>query len=298
MLPALGCDGARIVARETGREVLLHGVNVSGMEYSDTPLAGVTPDELTTIVRGWGANVVRIPFTQSLVMQGRDGDDSGDDYVAELQELVCWLGELGAYSILDLQWLDREKIWGPGDNRVPPEPNDETPDCWAKLAEAFRGRPEVIFDLFNEPHDIDAALWNEWALRLAGAIRTVDPARVLMVSGVGWAYDLRGVELTLADVIYSTHVYPWMSQDWWSHFGHKAGEAPLFAGEFGGGPDDLAWGRKLLAYMRELGMGWAAWSWRDKPHLQHQGIPTEFGDLVLEALHRNPPVAESAQGRR
>lgn len=293
MLPALGCQGAHIVERESGKPVLLQGVNVSGMEYSDLPLAGVTPDELTTIVRGWGANVVRIPFTQSLVLQGR----AGDDYVAELKELVSWLEALGAYSILDLQWLDREKVWGPGDNRVPPEPNEETPDCWAKLAEAFHGHPAVIFDLFNEPHDIDAADWNEWALRLAGAIRTVDPSRVLMVSGVQWAFDLRGVHLALENVIYSTHIYPWMSPDWWTYFGHRAGEAPLFAGEFGGGPEDLMWGRKLLSYMRELGMGWTAWSWRDKPHLQRQGIPTEFGELVLEALHRNPPV-RSSQGLR
>jgi hypothetical protein len=286
MLPALGCEGARIVARDTGLPLLLQGVNVSGMEYSDTPLAGVTPDELTTIVRGWGANVVRIPFTQSLVLQGRNGDD----YVAELQELVTWLAELGAYSILDLQWLDREKVWGPGDNRVPPAPDERSADCWARLAKAFAGHPAVIFDLLNEPHDISAAEWNEWALRLAGAIRAVDPARVLMVSGVNWAFDLRGVELQLPNVIYSTHIYPWMNQDWWTYFGHRAGEAPLFAGEFGGGPEDLVWGRKLLAYMRELGMGWTAWSWRDKPHLQNQGIPTIFGELVLEALHRNPPV--------
>jgi hypothetical protein len=251
------------------------------MEYSDMPLAGVTPDELTTIVRGWGANVVRIPFTQSLVLGGRNGDD----YVSELREIVKWLGELGAYSILDLQWLDREKIWGPGENRVPPRPDEGSVECWERLTEAFRGDGGVIFDLFNEPHDVTSEEWNEWAGRLAGAVRGVDEDRVLMASGVNWAFDLRGVEVAAPGVIYSTHVYPWMSQDWWTHFGHRAGEAPLFAGEWGGGREDLVWGRRLAAYFRELGMGWTAWSWRDQPHLQVNGLPTEFGDVVMAALH-------------
>jgi hypothetical protein len=286
MIPPLACDGSRIVDRSNGKEILLRGVNVSGMEYSDLPLAGVTPDELTTIVRGWGANVVRLPFTQSLVLEGRNGDD----YIAELQDLTRWLGELGAYSILDLQWLDREKVWGPGDNRVPPAPNASTIDCWAKLGASFAGQPNVVFDLFNEPHDIDAAAWNSWAARLAEAIRTTDPARVLMVSGVDWGYDLRGVEIGYPHVIYSTHVYPWLSADWWTHFGHRAGSVPLFAGEFGGGPEDRVWGRKLIAYLRELRMSWTAWSWRDQPRLQNDGLPTEFGDLVLAALHESPPV--------
>lgn len=268
-----------MVERETGRDRILRGVNVSGMEYSDVPLAGVTPDELTTIVRGWGANVVRIPFVQSRVL--------GDlDYVEELFGIARWLGELGAYTILDLQWLDREKIWGPGDNRVPPEPNDASVDCWLKLREAFRGAPHLIFDLFNEPHDIEVERWNDWAARMTAAIRSVDQERVVMVGGLSWAFDLRGVEVAAPDVIYSTHVYPRMSQDWWTHFGHKAGEVPLFAGEWGGEAKDVVWGRKLARYFDELQMGWTAWSWRDKPYLQQHGLPTEFGDVVMAALHR------------
>ncbi len=277
----LVCEGARVVEAATGRARVLRGVNVSGMEYSERPLAGVTPDELTTIVRGWGANVVRIPFTQSLVLGGRNGAD----YVAELRELVAWLRELGAYSILDLQWLDREKIWGPGDNRVPPEPNEASLDCWAKLSEAFRGEEAVLFDLFNEPHDIDAETWSGWAARLTEAARVADETRVVLVSGVNWAFDLRGVWVEAPNVVYSAHVYPWMSADWWTHFGFRADEAPLFVGEWGGGAGDLGWGRRLAAYLRELEVGWTAWSWRDKPHLQVNGLPTEFGDVVMAALH-------------
>ncbi len=278
MLPQLACDGPRVVERDSGRERILRGVNVSGMEYSDVPLAGVTPDELTTIVRGWGASVVRIPFVQSRVLEG-------NDYVDELREITRWLGELGAYTILDLQWLDREKVWGPGDNRVAPEPNDDSVTCWAKLSQAFRGETAVVFDLFNEPHDIDAPAWNAWAARLLAAARGEQEQRVVMVSGIAWASDLRGVHVEGPDLIYAAHVYPWMSQDWWTYFGHRAEEAPLFIAEWGGEAKDLTWGRRLAAYMRSLGLGWTAWSWRDKPHLQQHGLPTEFGDVVMAALH-------------
>lgn len=275
-----------------GRPVLLRGVNLSGMEYSSQPFAGVTPDELTTIVRGWGANVVRIPFVQARVLAS---GDEGGDYVEELRQIVDWLAALGAYSILDLQWLDRETIWGPGENRVPPRPDEQSPDCWAKLSEAFRGTPHVLFDLLNEPHDIDAEEWNAWAARLAAAVRAADQDRVLLVSGVGWGYDLRGVWLEAPNVIYSTHVYPWMSLDWWNRFGFRTEAAPVFAGEWGGEAGHTAWGRQLAAYFDQLGMGWTAWSWRDKPHLQREGIPTEFGDVVFEALGGR--WRTSAQGR-
>ena len=272
----LAISGRFIVEAESGKPLLLRGVNISGMEYSHLPYAGMNPDELRMVVEGWGSNVVRIPLVQSRVVNS--------DYVEELKQIVKWLAELGAYTILDLQWLDQETVVGPGDNRVPPEPNNASIVCWDILASAFKGVPHVVFDLFNEPHGISVERWVDWAYVLSGAVRAVDLERVVMVSGLDWGYDLQGVALKIPNVIYSTHVYRVKGKQWDRCFGDRAWEVPVFAGEFGGDDEDLAWGEKLLDYFDERAMGWTAWSWRDKPHLQHGGQPTKFGDLVRRRL--------------
>lgn len=195
--------------------VRLRGVNLSGMEYASAPHAGVTPEELDLILEGWGANVVRAPFVQSRVMEE-------PEYREQLRDLVEWIAVRGGYTILDLQWLDRERVWGPGENRVPPEPDGNSERAWEMLAREFRGTPWVIFDLFNEPHDIGVERWCAWAERLGGAVRAVDEERVLMVGGLDWAYDLRGVRVGLSDVLYSTHVYPGKGSDWEGTFGEES----------------------------------------------------------------------------
>ena len=277
-LSPLATSGRNIVDAGTGRPLVLRGVNVSGMEYSDSAYAEISPSELRVIVEEWGARIVRIPFVQSLVLAGVR------DYVGELKTIVQWLGELGAYAILDLQWLDRETIVGPGDNRVPPEPNNASIVCWDILAREFRGVDHVIFDLFNEPHGTPVGVWADWARIMTGALRAVDEKRVVMVSGLDWGYDLRGVGVPFDNVIYSTHVYRVKGKDWEGAFGEMARRVPVFSGEWGGEAKDLKWGRRLADYFRELNIGWTAWSWRDFPHLQNDLVATPFGALVRDEL--------------
>ncbi len=265
----LATSGRHIVEAATGKPLLFRGVNVSGMEYSHLPYAGMSPDELRLVVEGWNCDIVRIPFVQSRV--------SSYDYVEELKQIVDWLWERGAFAILDLQWLTPE-------SGVPPEPDLGSITCWDTLAHAFADAPHVIFDLLNEPHDIPVERWVEWAYLLTDTVRTVDPERMVMVSGMDWGYDLRGVWLDLPNVVYSTHVYRIKGKEWDRCFGDLAREAPVFAGEFGGHAEDLEWGRTLLDYFDARQMSWTAWSWRDRPHLQHGGEPTAFGALVKARL--------------
>jgi hypothetical protein len=265
----LATHGRWIVEAATGKPLLLRGVNLSGMEYTQEPLAGVTADEVREIVAGWNCDIVRLPFVQSRV--------SDVFYVDELRQIVDWIWNLGAFTILDLQWLSPA-------TRVAPEPDLGSISCWDNLARAFADCPHVIFDLLNEPHDVPLERWREWATVLAGTVRAVDPKRLLMVSGMDWGYDLRGVPLDLPHIIYSTHVYPSKGTQWDDCFGSLAETLPVFAGEFGGGDEDLVWGARLLDYMDQRQMGWTAWSWRDRPHLQQGGEPTRFGRLVKARL--------------
>ncbi|MBM3759367.1 MAG: glycoside hydrolase family 5 protein [Acidobacteria bacterium] len=269
----LATKGRHIIDAATGQPLLLRGVNMSGIEY----LRKITREELHEAVVGWNCDIVRIPFVQSKV--------ANIEYVDELRQVVQWLWVMGSFAILDLQWLSAE-------SGVAPEPNLGSIACWETLAHAFNDAPYVIFDLLNEPHDVPAKQWVEWAYLLTDTVRAVDPERVVMVGGLDWAYDLRGVHLDLPNVIYSTHVYPNKGKQWDRCFGDFAWEKPVFAGEFGGWDEDLDWGRELLAYFDARQMGWTAWSWRDKPHL----LGTPFGELVKSALagaQSKPPASST-----
>lgn len=326
-LPALITAGNRIVRADRMSPVLLRGINRSGLEYSEPnaagflSAAGIMQDEIREIVTGWAANVLRLPFNQDWCLNGR-GAHSAEAYLATLDQVIAWTAELGAYTILDLQWLDVETIFGTtvdpiqgrAANHVPPTPNEHTITLWRVLAERYRDEPAVIFDLLNEPHDamqddphplnlIDsegnispsnemhfaARDWSAWANVLTAAIREIRPEGIIMICGVDWAFDLSTVAVDAPNIVYSTHIYSNRNRKNWPKALGRHREVPIFVGEWGGTEQDLEFGSNLASRMEQLGLGWAAWSWSDFPRLvDAAGTPpfraTAFGSLVRNEL--------------
>lgn len=308
-LPPLSVSGNRIVSAADGEPVTLRGVNRSGLEYcSPEPpgslaKAGITAAEFAVITGQWHANVVRLPFNQSwaLVQEGYDPEP----YLGALDFCIEQAAAGGAYTLLDLHWLDastpRGTLPNGQPNFVPPLPDLNSIDVWRQLAARYRDEPAVLYDVFNEPHDalpndplgeqmVTMFDWQPWAKRLVNAIRSQNPAALIFVSGVNWGYDLAGFPLSGVDgLVYSTHVYPDKGNLWDGAFGDLALQHPVFAGEWGGEAGDVTWGSELASYFGRREMGWAAWSWSDRPLLiQPAPAPpytaTAFGTLVKSLL--------------
>ncbi len=311
-LAPLTVSANRIVSTATGAPVLLRGVNRSGMEYSEpdeegfASAAGISRHEVRWICREWKANILRIPLNQDWALNGRAGRPA-EDYLRDIDRIILLASTYGAYTLLDLQWLDAETAFGSGRQFVSPLPNHSSPAFWTLLARRYRDEPAVLFDILNEPHDrlpndphplphhgggfypasqrrVSPLEWQPWARKLIAAIRAEHPAALVWVSGVNWGYDLRGVPMDdVPNLVYSTHVYRNKGEtraEWAEAFGRLALGRPVFAAEWGGPDADLDWGRRLASYLQDLGMGWCAWSWADKPHLVTRYAPTRFGDLV------------------
>ncbi len=319
-LPRLSVLANRIVGSKTLRSIRLRGVNRSGLEYASShppgflSNAGISSTEFDEIA-AWGANVVRVPFNQSRALHTPDHDP--DSYLASMDSVVSLAAERGMYTLFDLQWLDaihpRGHLSNGSPNFVPPLPNLASLEVWSQLARRYRDEPGVLYDLFNEPHDalpddpvplhgitpagalfpltarrVRFSDWKAWALHLANAIRSQNPHALLFISGIDWGYDLRGFPLSeIPNAVYSSHVYPHKSKPWRAAFGHLAQTAPVFIAEWGGGEQDLAWGRKLLNFLDDRELGWTAWSWSDHPHIVKPAAafePTVFGELVRQSL--------------
>jgi endoglucanase len=304
----------------TTRSVRLRGVNRSGLEYvtptADNVLgsAGVCADEFDEI-KGWGANLVRIPFNQSHAL-GRSEIDSAA-YFGALDQVIELARMRGMYTLLDLQWLDSTSPRGHhpdgSPNFVAPLPDADSLEVWSQIACRYRDNTSVLYDIFNEPHDplpddsadllgirpdgslfplvhprVQFAEWIPWARHLTAAIRAHNPSALIFISGINWGYDLRGFPIDgLENVVYSTHVYPSKKESWKSAFGRLSRRHPVFAGEWGGTEEDVSWGSALQGYFNRHEIGWAAWSWCDHPRLVESGSgyrPTAFGRLVRESL--------------
>ncbi len=315
-LAALGTSGNRIIRLANGEPILLRGVNRSGLEYAGPDEGGflsgasLSSSEIEFIVKEWRCNIIRLPFNQDFVLRGRQGR-SGEEYLAAIDQVIYWASLYGAYTLLDLQWLDADRIFGGNRNFVAPLPNIESLALWSTLARRYRNDPAVLYDVFNEPHDrldddpfplnkedgttyplrqktVTMKEWQPWARKLTEAVRNENPDALVFVGGINWAYDLRGMPMDVENVVYSTHVYPNKGRNWAEAFGHLSKSKPVFVGEFGGSdsPGDLEFVRSLMRYLQELEIGWAAWSWSDKPFLVTGNVPTAFGEAVRQELTR------------
>ena len=250
-LPWLATAGRQIIQDVSREPLLLRGLNRSGLEYAEPDARGfldaacTSEREIEYMTREWSANIIRIPFNQDWALNGR-GAYTAADYLDAIDRLIEWTSRAGAYTLLDLQWLDADAVRGHNPdgspNRVAALPTLDSIALWRTLARRYRDEPAVLFDLFNEPHDpildddtplegigedgatfplrrrrVTMAEWQPWARHLVNAIRDEHPRSLIFVAGIAWGYDLRGMPLTVTNgssevfpnIVYSAHVYPW-----------------------------------------------------------------------------------------
>ncbi|TMB60207.1 MAG: glycoside hydrolase family 5 protein, partial [Chloroflexi bacterium] len=244
MAPALAAPAAapaplsiRIVGNHfvdaNDQPMRLLGVNRSGTEYECMdgrgPFDGPADAQSIAVMASWHVNAVRVPLNEDcwLGINGAPAAYSGANYREGIAAYVRRLHDAGLYAIVDLHWNAPGSV--PADGRTgqgrPMADGDHAPSFWRSVARAFRADPAVVFDLYNEPHDIS---WNCWqngcmttdalgAWQVAGFQSLLDVVRAtgarnpILVAGNRWAGDLRGWPHGLVDPLHqlaaSWHVF-------------------------------------------------------------------------------------------
>jgi len=196
--------------------------------------------------------------------------------------------KLGLYVLID--WHDHHAHLHP----------QKSIDFFSVMAKRYVGKPNVIYEIYNEPERIAIDLVKNYAVQVIKAIRKIDAKNLIVVGSPAWDQDvdvmaknpIRG----FSNLAYSFHFYATEP----SHqevLMQKADEAikaglPIFVTEWGvgeadgNGKFDLQKTTKWLRWMEQNKLSWANWNITDKDEttaLLKPGAPV-YGGWTLDQL--------------
>jgi len=284
--------------------IILRGVNRWSLEFSCGD-GHFTPNDFRAI-RSWGANAVRIPLNENRFLFHYDCSN----YVDIVKQAVKNAENAGLYVILDLQWVEPYNNNQPG--MIYPMPDSKARDFWKELASTYANDDLVLFEVYNEPHDVSWKIWrnggqvsNYQAVgmqELTTLINSIAPNRVVIIGGLGWSYDLsriqQGYAISGRNIAFTTHLYNNANEqptDWQRAFGVIAKTAPVIATEFGQSDFGFTYNGQVMNYFEHLKTGYLAWAWvannDNNPTLlkSWNGTPSDYAkpihDLMLVAAN-------------
>jgi len=290
-LSPLHVSGTSIVDVKN-HKVVLTGVNIPGIEWSSTGDNNV--DSTKVAVDTWHAKIIRVPLSEDRWFgKGPGQTDDGKAYRALVHTVVKEAADAGVYTILDLHWSTPGQ-WGVdiGQHKMP---DQNSLEFWKSLASTYANAPSVIFDLYNEPHDIDWDVWQHGGeitdhrdknesdhtyvapgmQSLLDTVRSTGAKNMVIAGGPGWASDLSGLASghALKDprgngVVYANHFYPFGGEtvdQWEARLADVAKNYPIFIGEFGSDPPGghgetgPEWVQHVLRVVHKHNWSWTAW---------------------------------------
>jgi hypothetical protein len=311
---SVALSGNRLVDG-SGRTIRLLGVNRSGAEFACVQGWGIWdgPVDAASVaaMASWKVNAVRVPLNEDcwLGINGVDPAYSGVNYRSAIGNYVALLHSYGLAVIVDLHWNAPGTALASGQQVMADA--DHAPAFWSSVATYFKADRGVLFDLYNEPHDITWQCWRDgctttdgWQTAgmqsLVNAVRGAGAKQVILLGGLGWASDLsQWLQWKPSDyrnqTAASLHMYDFGgcggAACWGSRVSPVASSVPVVTGEVGssdcapGYVSDFAnWADG--AGVSYLGWTWNTWDCRGGPALitSYDGTPTGFGAGLRDHL--------------
>ena len=279
-----------------------HGLDRPSLEWNRTGEQLSAADY--ALMASWKANVVRISLNQGFWLAGSSVYFSG--YAGIVDQNVRWAHEAGMDVILDLHWSDRGDYARTPDQQTMADAHSVT--FWSEVAARYKDDGRVLFELYNEPHDVTWDVWQKGGQtsdgfaavgmqKLHDAVRATGAQNLVLVGGLSFAFDLSGVRTHRIEgynIVYVTHPYDSPAKQattWDTAFGYLTATDPVMATEFGNLRDcGTSYYSQFLAYASQKKMSWSGWAWFVSgctfPSLiaDWSGTPTASGQLVKAAL--------------
>ena len=281
---------------------LLHGMARPSMEWSATGEHVGTADY--QIMKSWGARLVRIALNQDFWLPGAAKHNGA--YVGNVDQAIQQARQLGLDVILDLHWSDKGNLQeaNPGQQRMADQ-NSIT--FWTDVAAKYKGDGRVLFELYNEPHDVS---WDVWLSggssgdgfnavgmqQLYNAVRATGADNLVIIGGLDYAFDLSGVpghRVQGYNIVYASHPYDYPNKqpaNWEKAWGFLAATDPVALTEFGTFNCSTSYYSQLIQAADAKKVSWTAWAWYPGgcgfPSIINDwnGTPSDPGKIVKAAL--------------
>ncbi|HEV2692616.1 MAG TPA: cellulase family glycosylhydrolase [Verrucomicrobiae bacterium] len=283
------------ILNSRGEPVLLRGVNAASMEWTSDGQGHIL-NTVNLAIHEWHVNIIRLPLSQDRWFgRAPEQRDGGKSYRRLVRQIVDTCATNQCYIILDLHWSDCNE-WGSniGQHSMP---DLNSVAFWKDFAPVYANHPAVLFDLYNEPHDVSWDVWlnggvitdkpnSRWAgpartyeavgmQRLLDTVRATGANNVVVAGGLDWAYDFSGIleGRQLADphgqgVVYADHCYDNKNEsveEWIARMEAATAKIPVIVSEFGGnaGPGHVVpsdnWLLHVMQVLNDHHWSWTAW---------------------------------------
>jgi hypothetical protein len=297
------------VCTAKGAVHLFHGVDRPSLEFS-TNGRNLSPQDFA-LMASWNANVVRIALNQDFWLAASPYYTAA--YPVLVDNTVHWAEDAGMDVILDLHWSDQGMIGScsPTGNCQQVMADSNSITFWSEIAAKYKDDGRVLFELYNEPHNLDWAVWRSggpsgtgWTVagmqQMYDAVRAAGADNLVIAGGLDFAYDLTGVvgsgHLKGYNIMYATHPYNNATEklpgNWDQYWGFLTATDPVIVTEFGDSnascPTDYS--SQLIDFADMHKASWTAWAWYvggcKFPSLitDWNGTPSEVGAVVKTAL--------------
>ncbi|KAI0971201.1 endoglucanase 2 [Xylaria arbuscula] len=142
------------------------------------------PSQMSHFVKGDGINLLRIPTSWQFLVNNQLGGDLDTSNLSKYDQLVQSCLNTGAYCMIDIHNFARwnGQIIGQGG------PTDEQfASFWGQLAGKYATNDKIVFELMNEPHDLDIATWAQTSQKAVTAIRAAGATtQTILLSGTNF----------------------------------------------------------------------------------------------------------------
>ncbi|MDR0321786.1 MAG: cellulase family glycosylhydrolase [Treponema sp.] len=171
-------------------------------------------------VKSIGVDVIRLPIYMHNMTRGDPYYTLDPLFLGFLDQVVDWAEKHRIYIILDNHSFDPV---------APTEPDIDKIiiPVWTQMAQRYKNRSSyVLYEILNEPHDIDAKLWGSIQGRVIEAIRAAGDRHSIIVGGV-WYNSIDELfnlpSYPYNNIIYTFHFYdPYL----FTHQGETWGAPP------------------------------------------------------------------------
>ena len=269
----------------------LRGFNTAGTEWGDgvSGFPGLTPQRFAWYNSMFKMNYIRLNLNVGWWNSNVYVPNAQMHYRAWIQQVISWAEQSGDYVLLtrtneyqlppcggsitycpaqaelsDLDDIYPQKQFNAGHLL------DQTLTFWKSIVPLYKNDPAILYNGWNELHDINAATWLKVETTLITTIRSINSRSLIMLGSYDWNNTMNPLTNgQIADLRYPNLVYDWHIYDgsgpgcrqgtnyMWVHWGAESNRQFTFArqhghgviiNEWGGCYDNPAYNNTLSAY--------------------------------------------------